>query len=454
MNREFDLLTFIVHKNDMNASNSPKIIPEPMPIEANRAYKLINFDNKIKDKPINVEILKENKINLQKNNKMNYPQTCKPEKSNVAQFANNVTDNIDINSLLGILKCNNILPNNFNTKPNNNFYAFNNRQNFGQGSRNDSLSMNNSKSRNNSLEYLNSRESSLEMLNGSRESSIEIPHNRYNNQQNLMQQQKMISSNNLYNNNNSQNSKNNLLGYLGNNNNYDILKKNKRNFTQVQSRAEPVNFASNLVKRNPQSRQPFANDNRLMKVLDTGNVNNNQPGNLMSQQQLIDINNRKTYLQKCVTNIKMQPNFTNQNNMPLTQGVKQILDYPVRSNNNQNNNQNYYNHNIKSNVGNKMLKVNNNSVNSRSTLSHLVNTNKNGSSNNNIDWSQLNSNGNKMSLNNQNNENLNNKFKNKKYVPKGNKKQNTKNVPQQQRVNQNSMMFNFIERDFNNQGLF
>lgn len=282
MNKEFDPLCFIVHKNDMNANKSPKIIPEPMPIEANRAYRLISFDNKIKDKPINVEILKEHKGGQQKNNKMNYPQSCKPEMSNVTQFANNVTDNIDINNLLGILKCNNILPNNFNSKPNNSFYTFNNRQNFGQRSRNDSLSINNSKSRNNSLEYYNSRESSLEM-NRSRESSIEIPRNNYRNEPNLMQQQKMIYSNHLYN-TNTQNSKNNLLGFLGNNS-YDAMKKNKRNFTQAQSRAEPINFTSNLVKRNPQSRQPFANDNKLMKVLDTNNLNNPQVGNLMSQQQ-------------------------------------------------------------------------------------------------------------------------------------------------------------------------
>ena len=286
MNKDFDLLCFIVHKNNMNASTLPKIIPEPMPIEANRAYKLINSDNKIKDKPINVEILKEFKSNQYKNNKMNYPQSCKPElNNNVTQFANGVTENIDINNLLGILKSNNILSNGFNNKPNNNFATYNNRQNFGQRPRNDSISMNNSKSIDNSLEYYNSRESSLEMMNRSRESSIEIPHNRNKNQSNLMQQQKMIYSNNLYN-NKPQNSKNNLLGYLGNNsNNYDILKRGKRNFTQIQSRAEPVNFTSNLVKRNPQSRQPVTNDNRLMSVLGTNNVKNNQADNLMSQQQ-------------------------------------------------------------------------------------------------------------------------------------------------------------------------
>ena len=86
----------------MNASSLPKIIPEPMPIEANRAYKLINSDNKIKDKPINVELLKEYKNNKFNNNKMNYPQSCKPELNKVTKFANDVTENIDINNLLGI----------------------------------------------------------------------------------------------------------------------------------------------------------------------------------------------------------------------------------------------------------------------------------------------------------------------------------------------------------------
>ena len=70
------------------------------------------------------------------------------------------------------------------------------------------------------------------------------------------------------------------------------------------------------------------------------------------------------------------------------QGIKQIQDFPMRQNN-QANNQNFHNYNLKSNVGQKMLKVNNNAVNSRSTLSHLMqNNNKTRSLSNNIDWSQ------------------------------------------------------------------
>ena len=164
----------------------------------------------------------------------------------------------------------------------------------------------------------------------------------------------------------------------------------------------------------------------------------------------------------------MQPSFNNQNTNPLMQGIKQIQDFPMKQNyqsnnqnyqsNNQNyqsNNQNLYNNNIKSNAGQKMLKVANNATHNRSTLSHLMNNNKTRSLSNNIDWSQLNTNSNKMLSHNQNIENLNDKLKNKKRVNNKNnngKKQKPMNMPQQQRNHQNSMMFNFIDRDCSNQG--
>jgi hypothetical protein len=56
LNKDLDLAFFLIYKK--GEGSEAKIVPEPMVMEVGRAYKLINCEGKIKEKPINVEILK------------------------------------------------------------------------------------------------------------------------------------------------------------------------------------------------------------------------------------------------------------------------------------------------------------------------------------------------------------------------------------------------------------
>jgi hypothetical protein len=60
LNKDLDLAFFLIYKK--GEGSEAKIVPEPMVMEVGRAYKLINCEGKIKEKPINVEILKVNFI--------------------------------------------------------------------------------------------------------------------------------------------------------------------------------------------------------------------------------------------------------------------------------------------------------------------------------------------------------------------------------------------------------
>jgi hypothetical protein len=60
LNKDLDLAFFLIYKK--GEGSEVKIVPEPMVMEVGRAYKLINCEGKIKEKPINVEILKVNFI--------------------------------------------------------------------------------------------------------------------------------------------------------------------------------------------------------------------------------------------------------------------------------------------------------------------------------------------------------------------------------------------------------
>lgn len=105
LNKDLDLAFFLIYKK--GDGSEAKIVPEPMVMEVGRAYKLINCEGKIKEKPINVEILKENKGS--KVFKPNYPKSCKPElapghgmnsnQGHLAQYASNLSENINISSI-------------------------------------------------------------------------------------------------------------------------------------------------------------------------------------------------------------------------------------------------------------------------------------------------------------------------------------------------------------------
>lgn len=287
MNRDLDLVYFLVYKKSDVIEE--KIVPEPMTLEVNRAYKLQNYENKIKEKPINVEILKEQKGKFFK---PKVSKSCRPEMVpqnrmydaqakilNCEEYANKVGENINISGMLNMI--NGTGYNHpqqqrqfFNKpfmQPNNNNWRYNQ-----QRSRENSM---NYRSRDNSLEY-GSRENSIDYR--SRENSIEI--DAYNNY--YVHQPKTGPTN--FTGQIAQH-KTDLIG---------MLKKPAerivdRRFTQVQSRAEPISF---LKKRAPQSRQP------LTKPL-YDRTNQLLSGGLGQSQEFT----KPSMLQKAISNIQMNP---------------------------------------------------------------------------------------------------------------------------------------------------
>jgi hypothetical protein len=178
------------------------------------------------------------------------------------------------------------------------------RLSFGQRSREDSTNM--FRSRDNSLEY-GSTEGSID-FNKSRGNSIEVEYNP-----NTIGQQNMRPNTQRFNNNNNNNNgrhqnfnnnenfyRNNLIGALKNDNAPNGQNKfQRKQFTQVQSRAEPIGF---LQKRPPQSRQPLnANHNAGNQNRALFDKTNSILGN---QQQQIHIK-RKSFLENCIAGIQM-----------------------------------------------------------------------------------------------------------------------------------------------------
>jgi len=153
-NKDMDLVFFIILKKSCTVDEGVKITPEPMSFEVSRAYKLVNYEGKVKGKPLNVDILKEvSRANVNNNGnryKRGGVQSCRPEvnrnylnneqlnMSNLNQYANNVSEKINLN---GIMRNNNNY-NNFGI--NQQHQNINNNRSLGiQRSRGNSMAMNN-----------------------------------------------------------------------------------------------------------------------------------------------------------------------------------------------------------------------------------------------------------------------------------------------------------------------
>lgn len=227
------------------------------------------------------------------------------------------------------------------------------RLSFGQRSREDSTNM--FRSRDNSLEY-GSTEGSVE-FNKSRGNSIEVEYNCNSivHQQNMRPNNQRfnngINRHQNFNNNNNKNDhlyRNSLMGVLKNdhvqNNNQNRV--HRKQFTQVQSRAEPVNF---LQKRPPQSRQPLNNNhNQRNQGPALFDATNSILGN---QQAHIHIK-RKSFLENCIAGIQTNSLNSYGGNMQMAQQSQQLKNaLPAGFGGRRSNN-----------LGQKQLKTNTNSL--------------------------------------------------------------------------------------------
>jgi len=225
------------------------------------------------------------------------------------------------------------------------------RLSFGQRSREDSVNM--FRSRDNSLEY-GSTEGSVD-FNKSRGNSIEVDYNCNGQQKNFKPNTQRFNNNNVNGNvrhqnfNNNENFyRNNLIGVLSKDNapNQNQNKFHRKQFTQVQSRAEPVSF---LQKRPPQSRQPLnSNHNQRNSGPALFDKTNSILGN---QQQQIHIK-RKSYLENCIAGIQTNSLNSYGGNMQVNQQQQQLKNaLPAGFGGRRSNN-----------LGHKQLKVNTNSL--------------------------------------------------------------------------------------------